>query len=74
MVVILKNALKKAGCEKTYEDHLSGLRVERPGLITALEVLRAGDTFVVWKLDRLGRSVRALIDFVADLEKRGYSF
>jgi len=53
-----KEALKKADCKRIYEDHMSGLRNDRPGLQKALEQLREGDTFVVWKLNRLGRSVK----------------
>ncbi|AJZ56761.1 hypothetical protein OI25_7572 [Paraburkholderia fungorum] len=67
-------ALKKAGCKKIYEDQVSGLRTIRPGLQTALEVLRAGDTLVVWKLDRLGRSVKGLVDLVSELETRKVHF
>ena len=48
-------ALTSAGCERIYDDKLSGSRAERPGLDKALDVLREGDTLVVWKLDRLGR-------------------
>ncbi len=68
------NALIKAGCEKAFEDRLSGSRAERPGLEKALEMLREGDTLVVWKLDRLGRSVKNLIDLVGDLHKRDIQF
>ena len=66
--------LEKAGCAKVYDDKMSGTRAERPGLKTALEVLRAGDTLVVWKLDRLGRTLKSLIDLVAQLEKQGIHF
>lgn len=69
-----KTALQQAGCEKLYEDQLSGTHLNRPGLQLALEVLRSGDTLVVWKLDRLGRSVKHLVTLVADLEKRGVQF
>ncbi|MGY4697544.1 recombinase family protein [Xylella fastidiosa subsp. sandyi] len=55
-------ALAKAGCKKVFEDKVSGTRVERPGLAKTLEMLREGDTLVVWKLDRLGRSVKQLVD------------
>ena len=51
-------ALKKAGCSKVIEDKISGSRAERPGLAKVLEILREGDTLVVWKLDCLGRSVK----------------
>ena len=57
-----KEALKQAGCAKIYEDTMSGLRANRPGLDQAVEQLREGDIFVVWKLDRLGRSVKNLIE------------
>lgn len=67
-------ALNRAGCEKIYEDKISGVRTERPGLTRALEMLREGDTLVVWKLDRLGRSVKQLVDMVGELHKRGIQF
>ena len=67
-------ALTKAGCQKVFDDKISGSRVERPGLEKALEMLREGDTLVVWKLDRLGRSVKNLIDLVGDLQKRNIQF
>lgn len=67
-------ALNQAGCGKVYEDCISGTRTDRPGLALALEVIREGDTFVVWKLDRLGRSVKGLIDLITELEKRGIHF
>ncbi|EDV9208556.1 recombinase family protein [Salmonella enterica subsp. enterica] len=67
-------ALTRAGCEKIYEDKISGVRAERPGLSRALEILREGDTLVVWKLDRLGRSVKQLVDMVGDLHKQGIQF
>ena len=64
-----KDILKESGCKKIYEDQISGLRAERPGLAQAVEQLREGDTFAVWKLDRLGRSVKNLTEFVNNLEK-----
>ncbi len=67
-------ALKSAGCERIFEDKLSGTRRDRPGLERALDGLRKGDTLVVWKLDRLGRSVKDLVELVGDLEKRGVHF
>jgi DNA invertase Pin-like site-specific DNA recombinase len=68
------DALKQARCEKTFEDTMSGAKAERPGLQHALAYLREGDTLMVWKLDRLGRSLRDLITIVADLETRGIGF
>jgi DNA invertase Pin-like site-specific DNA recombinase len=56
-------ALTKAGCKKIFEDKISGSRAERPGLNKALEMLREGDTLVVWKLDRLGRSCCCWLNF-----------
>lgn len=67
-------ALTRAGCEKIYEDKISGIRAERPGLTRALEMLREGDTLVVWKLDRMGRSVKQLVDMVGELHKQGIQF
>src|SRR5271170_496829 len=69
-----ETALQQAGCEKLYKDQLSGTHLNRPGLQLALEVLRSGDTLVVWKLDRLGRSVKHLVSLIAELEKRGVQF
>lgn len=66
--------LTRAGCEKIYEDKISGVRVECPGLTRALEILREGDTLVVWKLDRLGRSVKQLVGMVGELHKQGIQF
>ena len=67
-------ALTKAGCKRIFDDKISGSRAERPGLAKALEMLREGDTLVVWKLDRLGRSVKNLIDLIGDIHKRGLQF
>jgi DNA invertase Pin-like site-specific DNA recombinase len=69
-----RDALTKAGCERIFEDRASGARDDRPGLTAALSHLREGDCFVVWKLDRLGRGLRALIDFVEGLHHRGVDF
>jgi DNA invertase Pin-like site-specific DNA recombinase len=68
------DALTKVGCEKIFEDKISGTRADRPGLARAMELLRKDDTLVVWKLDRLGRSVKNLVDLVADLQKQGIHF
>ena len=68
------DALKKAGCKKIFDDKISGSRAERPGLTKALDMLREDDTLVVWKLDRLGRSVKNLVDLVTELQKQGVHF
>jgi DNA invertase Pin-like site-specific DNA recombinase len=68
------DALKQAGCGKLYEDTESGAKAERAGLSSALDMLREGDTLVVWKLDRLGRSLKHLIETVKTLEERGVGF
>jgi DNA invertase Pin-like site-specific DNA recombinase len=65
------DALMAAGCERVYRDKASGAKAERPGLKRAFEDLRAGDTLVVWRLDRLGRSLKDLIGRAEDLEQRG---
>ena len=67
-------ALTTAGCKKIFDDKINGSRAERPGLADLLEMLREGDTLVVWKLDRLGRSVKNLVDLVGELQKRGVQF
>ena len=69
-----KDALKKAGCERIFEDKESGAKTERPGLMKALEALRPGDTLVVWKVDRLGRSLKHLVETVQSLGERGVGF
>jgi DNA invertase Pin-like site-specific DNA recombinase len=67
-------ALTRSGCEKTFDDTMSGRVADRPGLQRALDVLRDGDTLVVWKLDRLGRSVKQLVDLVSRFEEEGIHF
>jgi DNA invertase Pin-like site-specific DNA recombinase len=68
------DALKSAGCDRVFMDKASGARLVRPGLEDALSHLRAADTLVVWKLDRLGRSVKGLVDLVNGLEARDVHF
>jgi DNA invertase Pin-like site-specific DNA recombinase len=69
-----RDALIKAGCAKLFEDKVSGVRSDRPGLNDALAYIRDGDVLVVWKLDRLGRSLPHLIDTVTSLGRRGVGF
>ena len=70
------DAMKVAGVAKTdiYTDKASGSKAARPGLDECLNELKSGDALVVWRLDRLGRSVRHLIDLVEELKKRGVGF
>jgi DNA invertase Pin-like site-specific DNA recombinase len=65
------DALTKAGCEKIFTEVASGAKADREGLAEAIEYSRKGDTLVCWKLDRLGRSIRHLIDTVSALETKG---
>lgn len=69
-----RNALECAGCERIFEDKISGTKSDRPGLKKLLRTLSAGDTLVVWKLDRLGRSMRHLVILVEELRERGVNF
>ncbi len=68
------DALNAAGCTKVWSDTLSGTLDDRPGLSRALAMLDKGDTLVVWKLDRMGRSMPHLLHIIRDLEKRGVEF
>lgn len=68
------DALTKAGCTRVFEDTASGAKTDRPGLAAALAFAREGDVLVVWKLDRLGRSLPHLIETVNALEARGVGF
>jgi DNA invertase Pin-like site-specific DNA recombinase len=68
------DALKKAGCTKTFTDTVSGGAAECPGLADAFSHLRDGDTLVVWRLDRLGRSLTHLIETVTKLHSQGIGF
>src|SRR5436305_10245301 len=66
--------LKEAGCEKWFVDKMTGSKAERKGLTEALAYLRPGDTLVVWKLDRAGRSLTHLIELLKGLKERGIEF
>jgi DNA invertase Pin-like site-specific DNA recombinase len=66
-----RDALCRVGCERLYEDVCSGRATERPGLAQSLEMARDGDALVVWKLDRIGRSLPHVVGLVGDLQKRG---
>lgn len=68
------DALKQAGCERLFQDVVSGSKAERQGLKDALDFMREGDCLVVWRLDRLGRSLSHLITLIGDLEKRKITF
>lgn len=68
------DALKAAGCERIFEEKASGAQRDRPQLKAAVEYMREGDTLVVWKLDRLARSMKQLIETVEDLDARGIGF
>jgi DNA invertase Pin-like site-specific DNA recombinase len=68
------DALAAAECSKVFEDRASGAKADRAGLLAALSYVREGDVLIVWKLDRLGRSLPHLIETVAALEKRGVGF
>jgi DNA invertase Pin-like site-specific DNA recombinase len=68
------DALSQAGCHRVFTETASGPKAERPGLAEALSYLREGDVLAVWKLDRLGRSLKDLLDIVTTLEHRGIGF
>jgi DNA invertase Pin-like site-specific DNA recombinase len=69
-----RDALEQAGCDKLFTDEMSGAKSERPGLNAALAFVRPGDTLVVWRLDRLDRSLKDLIQRVEELKGRGVEF
>ena len=69
-----KDALTKEGCERIIEETASGKNTERLGLNSIKEILRAGDTLIVWRLDRLGRSLKDLIEWVNYLDDKGVAF
>src|SRR5215208_6391002 len=65
------DTLEQAGCDKVFTEKASGAQRDRPQLTAALEYMREGDTLVVWKLDRLARSLRQLIETAEDLQTHG---
>lgn len=65
------DALREVGCERTFSDHASGAKANRAGLADALSHARDGDVLVVWKLDRLGRTMKGLVDLSAELAEKG---
>lgn len=69
-----EDALQAAGCEKIYSEKVSGAKINRPQLQAALDFARKGDTLVVWKLDRLGRSLIHLVNTIEHLESVGVQF
>src|SRR5438105_15771828 len=69
-----KDALEKIGCIKIFTDTISGSTTERQGLDAALAYVREGDTLIVWRLDRLGRSLKHLIDTITQLNNRKIGF
>ncbi|BAE46325.1 recombinase family protein [Rhodococcus erythropolis] len=68
------DALNAAGCFRVWTDKASGAKTDRPQLAAVMDALRPGDTLIVWRIDRLGRSLSHLIDTVESLEKRGVAF
>jgi predicted site-specific integrase-resolvase len=73
-LALQQDALKEAGCEKIYIEQMSGAVADRPALREALEYARSGDTLIVWKLDRLARSMKQLIETIEKLRLRGIGF
>lgn len=73
-LALQQDALHQAGCERIFTDTASGAKADRPGLAEAMRFARSSDTLVVWKLDRLGRSLPHLIDTVASLQQQGIGF
>ncbi len=68
------DALTKAGCQKIYQEKISSTKAQRPGLEEAMKHLRKGDMLIVWKLDRIGRSMKELIHIITSLDQQGVEF
>ena len=73
-LALQRDALSEAGCERIFIEQMSGAVADRPELMAALQFARGGDTLVVWKLDRLARSLKQLIETVETLRERGIHF
>src|SRR6266403_6124600 len=73
-LALQRDALTEAGCEKIFTEQISGAVADRPALHDALEFARSGDTLIVWKLDRLARSMKQLIETIENLRVRGIGF
>jgi DNA invertase Pin-like site-specific DNA recombinase len=73
-LALQQDALKRADCDRVFTDTASGAKTDRPGFEEALAFVRPGDTLVVWKLDRLGRSLPHLIETITTLQERGIGF
>ena len=73
-LALQRDALTEAGCQKIFTEQMSGAVTDRPALHDALEFARSGDTLIVWKLDRLARSMKQLIETVENLRVRGIGF
>ena len=65
------DALKKEGCKIIFEEKVSGAKTERPALQKMIDQLREGDVIIIWKLDRLGRSLRDLVNLVSEVQEKG---
>src|SRR4051812_14615515 len=73
-LALQRDALAEAGCQKIFTEQLSGAVTDRPALCEALAFARSGDTLIVWKLDRLARSMKQLIETIEELRQRGIGF
>jgi Resolvase, N terminal domain len=73
-LALQRDALTEVGCQRIFTEQMSGAVAERPALHDALEFARSGDTLIVWKLDRLARSMKQLIETVENLRLRGIGF